>query len=164
VPIYAEVKGFGASNNFSADFINPEADCRGVTLAIQNALAEASLTPKEIQLLIAHGAAIPEHDRAEAKGITTALGVSAQELQVRAMKSRIANCGAASSAMDFAAAVLALHEGKIPPNLNCPDPPDEYGLNLGNSAMQEADLQAAMSCCYTYGGQTAAMVISKVKH
>ena len=161
-PIYAEVKGFGASNNFSADFVNPESDCRGVTLAIRNALAQASLVPKEIQLLIAHGAAISEHDRAEAKGITTALGASAQGLQVRAMKSRIANCGAASSAMDFAAAVLALYEGKIPPNLNCPDPPDEYGLNLGNSTVQQADLQTAMSCCYTYGGQTAAMVIGKV--
>jgi len=162
-PIYAEVTGFGASSNFSDDFVNPEADCRGVTLAIQNALAQASLAPGEIQLLIAHGAAIPEHDRAEAKGITTVFGESASELPVRALKSRIGNCGAGSSALDFAAAVLALREGKIPPNLNCPDPPDEYGLNLGNSKVQEADLQTAMSCCYTYGGQTAAMVIGTVK-
>jgi 3-oxoacyl-[acyl-carrier-protein] synthase II len=161
-PIYAEVMGFGASNNFSADFVNPEADCRGVTLAIQNALAEASLAPRQIQLLIAHGAAIRKHDRAEAKNITMAFGDSAQQLSVRATKSRIANCGAASSAIDLATAVLALHEGKIPPNLNCPDPPDEYGLNLGNHEVQQADLQTAMSCCYTYGGQTAAMVIRKV--
>jgi 3-oxoacyl-[acyl-carrier-protein] synthase II len=160
--IYAEVKGFGASVNFSSDFVTPEANGRGVTLAIQNALTEASLTASEIQLLIAHGSAIPEHDQAEAKGITSAFGPSARDLPVRAMKSRIGNCGAGSSAIDFAAAVLALQEGKIPPNLNCPDPPSEYGLNLGNGNVLEADLQTAMSCCYTYGGQTAAMVISKV--
>lgn len=162
VPIYAEVVGFGASNNFSADFVNPEDDCRGVTLAIQNALKEASLSPGNIQLLIAHGSAIPQQDRAEAKGITTAFGESARELPVRTIKSRIANCGAASSSLDLVTAVLALKEGKIPPNVNCPDPPEEYGLNLGNGAVLETELQTAMSCCYTYGGQTAAMVIRRV--
>jgi len=161
VPIYAEIIGFGASNNFSADFINPEADCRGVTFAIQNALAEASLEPDAIELLIAHGTAVPEHDKAEAKGITAAFGQSAKQLPVRALKSRIANCGAAASAIDLVTAVLALHEGKVPPNLNCPDPPAEYGLNLGNGQGQEMDLKTAISCCYTYGGQTAAMVIHK---
>lgn len=161
VPIYSEVLGFGASNNFSVDFVKPEADCRGVTLAIQNALAEASMASSEIELLIAHGVAVAEHDKAEAKGITAAFGERAKELPVRAVKSRIANCGAGASAIDLATAVLALREGKIPPNLNCPDPPEENGLNLGNGQVQEIDLQTAMSCCYTYGGQTAAMVINK---
>jgi len=159
--LYAEITGFGASNNFSRDFVEPEASAKGVTIALQKALNEAKLSPGEIDLLVAHGIAIASNDRAEATAIREAFGEHTKTLSVLATKSRFGNCGAAGGAIDLITAVLALYERQVPSNVNCPNPPSEYGLNLADSN-QAADINHAMTCSYTYGGQTAALTISRL--
>ena len=162
--IYAEITGFGVSSNMSPDLIHPEPDAKGITIAIQKALTQAQLSPEKIQLLIPHGEAIADHDRAEAIAIGNAFAEHVRKLPVLATKSRIGNCGAGAGAIDLATAVLALKANKIPPNLNCPNPPPEYGLNLVGANGREVEIENAMSYCYTYGGQTAAMVVRKIKN
>ncbi|MBN1846188.1 MAG: beta-ketoacyl-[acyl-carrier-protein] synthase family protein [Sedimentisphaerales bacterium] len=159
--IYGEITGFGASNNFSGDFIRPDDGAAGVVIALQKALDEAQLTGDEIRLLIPHGSAIAEHDRAEAQAIRSVFGPAAAALPVVATKSRIGNSGAGASALDLVAAVLSLQEDVIPANRNCPEPPPEYGLNLPDTTIRSAGIRNAMCCCYTYGGQTAAAVVQR---
>ena len=164
--IYAEITGFGTSCNISDDFIKPEPDGAGIALALDKALAEAKLTQDEIQLLIPHGEAIAGHDYSEAVAIGKVFADRIGDLSILAVKSRIGNCGAGSGAIDLATAALVLRENKIPPNLNCPHPLQVDGLNLAGSLGRQggqAKLNNVMSSCYTYGGQTAAMVISRIK-
>ena len=160
--IYAEITGFGASYNPSRDFVKPQNQGAGIRLAMQKAIRQANLDPHQIQLLIPHGLAVPEHDRIESAAINAVFGDYTRELPILAVKSRIGNCGAGAAAIDLSTAVLALKEGKIPPNLNCPNPPAEYGLNINNEII-DADIEHAISCCFTYGGQTAALVVSKIR-
>jgi len=159
--LYAEITGFGASNNSNGDFVEPEASAKGVTIALQKALKQAKLSPQKIDLLIAHGIAIARNDRAEATAIRAVFAEHTKKLAVLATKSRFGNCGAAAGAIDLITAVLALYEGKIPANVNCPHPPAEYGLNLA-AGNQQANINHAMACCYTYGGQTAALTVSRL--
>jgi len=160
--IYAELTGFGASYNFNKDFVEPEEQAVGIRLAMQKALREANLSPNQIQLLIPHGVAVAGHDRSEAQAIKTVFGEHTQDLSVFATKSRFGNCGAGAGAIDFATAVLALHEKKIPATMNCPNQPAEYGLNINHTKPIDASIDHAMACCYTYGGQTAALTISRL--
>ena len=160
--IYAEVAGFGASNNFCNGMVELEPEGKGITLALTKALQEANLPPHAIDLLIPHGLAVSAQDRAEARGIQAAFGEYTPRLPVFATKSRIGNCGAGASAIDLATAVLALHHNRIPPTLNCPCPPEEYGLNIVNTKGLEKELHHVMSSCYTFGGQTAALIVSKL--
>lgn len=160
-PIYGEITGFGASNNFSSDMIEPEPQGKGITIAITKALGQAGLGPEEVDLLIPHGLAVAGQDRAEAEGIRGAFGAYSSKLPVFATKSSIGNCGAGASAIDLATAILALNKNMIPATVNCPNPLEEYGLNVVNTKGMEKELRKVMSCCYTFGGQTAAMVISK---
>jgi len=163
VDIYAELKGFGASNNFSDDFVQPEEQAAGTVQAMKKALRQAQLSPDQIHLLVPHGVAVPGHDRAEAGAIKTIFGEYSRELPVFATNSRIGNCGAASAAIDFATSVLMMKENKVPANLNCPDLPEEYGLNLTKSPAIETEIKHAMTCSYTYGGQTAALIAGKIE-
>jgi len=160
--IYAEITGFGSSSNMSDDFIEPEADGAGISIALMKALTEANLTQDDIQLLIPHGEAVAGHDISEAVAIARVFADRVEELPILATKSRIGNCGAGGSAIDLATAALAMRENKIPPNVNCPNPIEAKGLNFVGSAVQETKLKNVMSSCYTYGGQTAAMVISRI--
>jgi 3-oxoacyl-[acyl-carrier-protein] synthase II len=160
--IYAELTGFGASYNFSDDFVEPEPQGTGIAIALQKAMQQARLAPGQIQLLIPHGVAVPSHDRAEANAAKTVFGSCLKDVHILATKSRIGNCGAASGAIDMVTAVLALSEGRIPANMNCPNPV-ENELKITNTNSIDADIDHAMVSCYTYGGQTAALAISKMK-
>ena len=160
--IYGEITGFGASYTLTEDFITPEPDGAGLALPMQQALRQANLPPQEIQLLVPHGAALVAHDRAEAAAIRATFGDYARDLPILATKSRIGNCGAAAAAIDLITAVLALNHNTIPPNLNCPNPPDDYGLNLVTETTGQTNIQNVMTCCHTYGGQSAALVVKKL--
>jgi len=160
--IYAEIAGFGASNNFSNDFVQPE-DCGGgIAIALKKAMTEAALSGSDISFLVPHGLAVASHDASEAAGIRHALGAGAAKVPILTTKSRIGNCGAGAGAIDLVTAVSALSESIIPPNTNCPTPPAEYGLNITNGTGLRFDIQNALTCCYTFGGQCAALAIRKL--
>jgi len=163
--IYAEITGFGASQNFDSDYIAGESnpDAGGITIAIKKALEQADLSAGQIQLLIPHGLAVLNRDHAEAAAIKAAFGDYAAQIPIFASKNRIGNCGAGSAAIDLVTAVIAMNAEKIPANLHCPNQPTEYGLNIQANTI-ETKINNAVVNCSTYGGQTAAMVISKFEH
>ena len=101
---------------------------------------------------------IPCDDLAEAKAIQAALGDAVTETTVWPTKSMLSNTGAACGAVDVIAAVSAVSEGKIPAARNCDKKADGCNLNI-TYKLQEKKIRYALSCSYTYGGQTAAIVL-----
>ena len=67
--IYAELVGVGQSASINPAYEHIEPDGYGLTIAIEKALAQANISPKDIDLIIPHGTGIPQDDLAEAKGI-----------------------------------------------------------------------------------------------
>jgi 3-oxoacyl-[acyl-carrier-protein] synthase II len=158
--IYAEVAGVGASNNINPSYEHLEPYARGTQIAIEKALAEARIEPKELDLIIPHGIGVPADDLAEAKAIQRALGQAATNIDVWPTKSTLSNTGAASGALDVIAAVFAITEGRIPAAKNCDTKAEGCNLNIVKQA-QQANINYALSCSYTYGGQTAAVVLKR---
>jgi 3-oxoacyl-[acyl-carrier-protein] synthase II len=160
--IYAEVTGFAGSSFHSGNFVDPESDGKGMALALQKALGQSNLKPEQIGFLIPHGLAVPNCDLAESKAIHTAFGTHAAQIPVFLTKSRMGNCGAGAGAIDLVTAILLMSENTIPANLNCPNPPAAYNLHIPQQEVTDASLDHAMTCCYTFGGQSAALVFSKL--
>jgi len=158
--IYAEVAGVGSSNNINPSYEHLEPDGKGTQIAIEKALAEAQIEPKDLDLIIPHGTGKAEDDLAEAKAIEAALGEAAAETAVWPTKSMLSNTGAASGALDVIAAVCAMTAGRIPAAKNCDRKADGCNLNIVKQA-QEASINYALCCSYTYGGQTAAIILKK---
>jgi 3-oxoacyl-[acyl-carrier-protein] synthase II len=158
--IYAEVAGVGASNNINPSYEHLEPNARGTQIAIEKALADAKIEPKDLDLIIPHGMAEPGDDLAETKAIEAALGRAAENIAVLPTKSMLSNTGAASGTLDVIAAVCAMTENRIPAAKNCDR--KAYGCNL-NIVKQEqkANINYALCCSYTYGGQTAAVVLKR---
>ncbi len=123
-------------------------------------MADAQIGPEDLDLIIPHGTGIPADDLAEAKAIQTALGEAATRTSVWPTKSVLSNTGAASGAVDVIAAVCAMVDGKIPSAKNCDTRADGCNLNIV-SKLQEKKIRYALSCSYTYGGQTAALILKK---
>lgn len=158
--IYAEVVGVGQSNTINPAYEHIEPDGKGIRIAIDKAFDDAMIQPDELDLVIPHGTGIPDDDLAEATAIKAALGEAAAKIPVWPTKSMLSNTGAAGGAVDIVAAVCAMNEDKIPAAVNCDRKADGCNLNIVSQS-QEADIRYALCCSYTYGGQTAAVVLKR---
>ncbi len=158
--IYAEIVGIGQSNNINPVYERVEPDGKGIQIAIEKAIADAEIEPGDLGLIVPHGTGIPGDDLAEAKAIQAALGGAAAETPVWPTKSMLSNTGAASGAVDIIAALCAMREGRIPAAINCDRKADGCNLNITGQPL-ELNIRYALSCSYTYGGQTAAVVLKK---
>jgi len=158
--MYAEAVGFGQSNNIHPVYEHLEPDGMGVQMAIEKAMTEARIEPEDLDLIIPHGTGIPADDLAEAQAIQAALGEAATKIPVWPTKSMLSTTGAASGALDVIAAVCAMNDGKIPAAKNCDRKADGRHLNIVNQP-QTMKIRHALCCSYTYGGQTAAVVLKR---
>ena len=158
--IYAEVVGLGQSNSINPEYQHIEPDGRGIQIAIEKALAEAQIQPEDLDLIIPHGTGIPADDSAEANAIQAVLGDAAAEIPVWPIKSMMSNTGAASGAVDVIAALCAMRDGIIPAAKNCDKRAAGCNLNI-NVKPQEKNIHYVLSCSYTYGGQTVAVILKK---
>ncbi|MBN1804687.1 MAG: beta-ketoacyl-[acyl-carrier-protein] synthase family protein [Sedimentisphaerales bacterium] len=156
--ILAEIAGVGQSNNLNTVYEHLEPDGKGVEIAIRKALADAQIEPEDLDLVIPHGTGIPADDLAEARAIERALGEAVNRTIVWPTKSMLSNTGAACGAIDVIAAVCAINEDKIPSAKNCDKKADGCNLNISEK-LQGKKIRYALSCSYTYGAQTAAVVL-----
>jgi 3-oxoacyl-[acyl-carrier-protein] synthase II len=156
--IYAEIAGVGHSNNINPVYEHLEPDGKGIQIAIEKAIADAQIEPKDLDLIVPHGTGIASDDLAEARAIEAALGEAVRDITVWPTKGSLSNTGAAGGALDVIAAVCAMNNGKIPAAKNCDKKADGCNLNIAHQP-QQANIRYALCCSYTYGGQTAAVVL-----
>jgi 3-oxoacyl-[acyl-carrier-protein] synthase II len=156
--IYAEVVGLGGSNSINPTYEHLEPDGYGLQVAIEKAMADAQIQPEDLDLIVPHGTGIAADDLAEAKALESALGSSAKEIPVWPTKSMLSNTGAASGALDVIAAICAMTDDKIPAAKNCDTKANGCNLNIV-SQQQQTNIGYVLCCSYTYGGQTAALVL-----
>jgi 3-oxoacyl-[acyl-carrier-protein] synthase II len=161
--IYAEVVGTGQSACINSAYEHIEPDGYGLTIAIEKAMAQANISPKDIDLIIPHGTGIPQDDLAEAKGIESAIGEEIGRIPVWPTKSMLSNTGAACGGLDVIAAALAMRDGIIPAAKNCVKKAAGCNLNIVTTS-QKANIRYALCCGYTYGGQTAAVILKKFEN
>ncbi len=94
------------------------------------------------------------------EAIEAVLGRRTADVPVWPTKSMLSNTGAAAGALDVIAAVYAMKEGRIPAAKNCDRRTDGCNLNIVTQGMQK-EIRYVLSCSYTYGGQTAAIIIKR---
>ncbi|MDH7600263.1 MAG: beta-ketoacyl-[acyl-carrier-protein] synthase family protein [Sedimentisphaerales bacterium] len=158
--ILAEVLGTGESCSASARVPGLEPDGAAVRIAIEKAFEDAGLGPTDIDLIIPHGTAVPYEDQAEAAGIEGAFGVHIERVPVWPTKSLLSNTGAAAAAIDMIAGVYAIVHGMIPAARNLDRPREGCRLQI-NTRPIARPFRRVLCCCFTFGGQAAAVIIGR---
>ncbi|MCG3178864.1 MAG: 3-oxoacyl-[acyl-carrier-protein] synthase 2 [Phycisphaerae bacterium] len=158
--IYAEVAGCGFT--FSPyRMADPEPHGAGVADAIAAALADARMTPDDLDLIVPQALGVPVQDLAEARGLATGLGARASQIPTWPITPHLGNSGAALGAMNMIAAAMAIHAGRIPGAVKCPNPDPQYGLRISGEPI-ESKFRAALLTGYTIAGQNAAVILKSV--
>ncbi len=158
--VYAQIAGLGQSCSINSKYEFLEPDGKGIQYAIETALEDAKIKPDQIDLIIPHGTGIFDDDVAEARGIEKALAGAADKIPALPTKSMTSNTGAATGTVDVVAACCAMKDGIIPAAKNCENINKNCRLNIAKEQMKK-DIKYVLCCSYTYGGQTAAIVLKK---
>ena len=108
--VYAEVLGYGASND-AYHMAAPDPAFVGVAEMMRSALARARVDPSDVDYVNAHGTSTPLGDLAETKALKDVFGDHAYELAVSSTKSMMGHCFGAAGAIEAMMCVLAIHEG-----------------------------------------------------
>ncbi len=159
-PILAEIVGYASSNCMNPQFEHLEADGKGIQIAIQNALRQAGITPEQMDLIIPAGTGIPADDKAEAAALKAVFGDGLRDIAVWPVKSMTTHTGAAAGAIDLVAAVQAVAHQTIGKSKNFVTPAAGCDLNIHQDGTQK-NIRYALCCGYSFGGQTAAIVVKR---
>ena len=97
--IYAEVLGYGASND-AHHLAQPEPEATGVATMIRTALDVAGVAPERVGYVNAHGTSTPQGDLAETRAIKQVFGEHVYRLAVSSTKSVTGHCFGAAGAVE----------------------------------------------------------------
>jgi 3-oxoacyl-[acyl-carrier-protein] synthase II len=158
--IYAEVLGYGASND-AYHMAAPEPEAVGVAEMMRAALKRAEVEPERVGYINAHGTSTPLGDAAETKAIKDVFGEHAYELAVSSTKSVMGHCFGAAGAIEAMMCVLAVHDGKLPPTINYREPDPACDLDYVPNEAREAEVEVALSNAMGLGGHNACVLIGR---
>jgi 3-oxoacyl-[acyl-carrier-protein] synthase II len=156
--IYAEVLGLGSSFDAYA-VTKPDPEARGAARAIQEALREARLDPRDVDYINAHGTSTRLNDLMETAAVKRVFGDKAKHLPLSSIKSMVGHLIGAAGAVEAVALALTLHDGALPPTINQTQPDPACDLDYVPNTARELPVETGISTSFGFGGQNAALVM-----
>lgn len=157
--IYCDVLSVGAGCDGRG--VENGAGGRGLVCAMNAAMRQAGINPRDIGHVNAHGKSTRRDDWIEAKAYHQSFGADTQRIPVTALKSYFGNFDAGSGAVELAGSILALRHGELPATLNYKHPDPLCRLNVAREP-QRLRSPIAMSVNRTAMGQSAAAILRAV--
>ena len=159
--ILAEVAGYGATGDaYHITSPSPEGDA--AARAITNAIADAGLTPADVDYINAHGTSTPINEKYETIAIKKAFGDQAYKVKISSTKSMTGHLLGGAAAVEAIACVMAMRDGVIPPTINYKEPDPDCDLDITPNKAVEMPVNVAISNALGFGGHNACIVLKKV--
>jgi 3-oxoacyl-[acyl-carrier-protein] synthase II len=159
--IYAEVLGYGASND-AHHMLQPDPEFTGVVAMMRAALQRAEVDPGQIDYINAHGTGTPLGDLAETQAIKEVFGDHSYELAISSTKSMLGHMFGAAGAIEAMACAMAIHEGTIPPTINYENPDPDLDLDYVPNEARKAEVRVALSNAMGLGGHNGCVLLGRV--
>ncbi len=160
--IYCELLGYGVSADAN-HITEPDPSGESPARALLMALADAGVTPAEVDYVNAHATSTPLGDASETRVIKKALGEEhAYEVAVSGTKGATGHCLGAAGAVEGIFTILAIKNGKLPPTINYEQPDPECDLDyVPNEARDAPDATIGVSNSFGFGGHNASIVVRR---
>jgi nodulation protein E len=152
--ILGELVGFGATSD-AGHVTDPSAD--GASRAMELALRDGQLAPRDIGYINAHGTGTRANDATESAAIRAVFGGDVPP--VSSTKSLHGHAMGASGAIEIASSLLALREGFLPPTINLDTPDPECDLDYVANVPRDARVSAFLSNSFGFGGMNAVVAV-----
>ncbi|MGD9845765.1 MAG: beta-ketoacyl-ACP synthase, partial [Variibacter sp.] len=136
-------------------------DGKPIIGCIRGAIADAGLTPDDIDYVNAHGTGTPENDKMEGMGVLTVFGERAKSLPISSNKSMIGHTLSAAGAVEAIVTLMTLDGGRLPPTINYQVPDPAIPLDVVPNVARDAQVTHALSNSFGFGGQNVSLVLAR---
>ena len=159
-PILGVLAGCGElTDSFHRTRSSP--DGKPIIGCVRKTLADAGMTPEQVDHINAHGTATPENDKMEYLGISAVFGERAKQIPVSSNKSMIGHTISAAGAVEAIISLLTLEHQRIPPTINYEIPDPAIPFDVVPNKARDARVTAVMSNSFGFGGQNASLILTR---
>jgi 3-oxoacyl-[acyl-carrier-protein] synthase II len=159
--IYAEICGYGCTAD-AYHMAAPPPGHEGAARSMEVALKSCGMDPAAVGYINAHGTATPLNDVYETQAIKRVFGEHSRRLAVSSTKSMTGHM-LGGGGLEAIVAVKVLCDGVVPPTINLDDPDEGCDLDYVAHRAREADVEAALSNTFGFGGVNAVLVFRKYR-
>ena len=161
--MYCEVAGYGRTGD-AYHMTAPPADGAGATRSMNLALADAGLTPDDVDYVNAHGTSTSLNDSSETLAIKQALGEDvARKVAVSSTKSMTGHLLGAAGGIEAVACALAIRDGAVPPTINYTTPDPDCDLDYVPNEAREMKVTVCLSNSLGFGGHNATLCFKAIE-
>ena len=139
----------------------PPADGSGARRSMELALADAGVSPEQVDYINAHGTSTPLGDVAELRAVKAMFGAHAHKLAISSSKSMIGHLLGASGSVEAAFSALALAQQIAPPTINLDNPDPECDLDLVPHQARPMTMEYALSNSFGFGGTNGSLLLTR---
>ncbi len=155
--IYGEVAGHGYKDRFQG----PKATQRTMADAMQAAMADARISPAQVEYVLANGSSTVVQDKMETRALKEIFGAHAYRIPISAIKSMIGIPNSAIGPMQLIAALLSFQTDIIPPTINYETPDPECDLDYVPNSARLNHVNVAIINNHGMDGACAALIAKR---
>jgi nodulation protein E len=158
--LLAEIAGYGTSSD-AKDPVRP--DVKGATASMQYALADAGISPDEVDYVNAHGTGTTVNDMTESEALGNIFGKRLPEVPVSSTKPIHGHGLGAGGALELVVTIGALREGVAPPTINWREPDVKCPVDAVPNEARAIPIRTALSNSFAFGGINATLVVRRAE-
>lgn len=160
--IFGEILGFGSTADaYRITDIHP--DGRGAIACMRMAIADAGLTPADIDYVNAHGTSTTVNDRVESVACRAVFGERAGRTPVSSTKSMMGHLIAGAGVTELIVCLMAIRDRVLPPTINYEYPDAECDLDYVPNEAREAKCDVALNNSFGFGGQNITLAVGRFR-
>lgn len=155
---YAEwLAGAMASDSTALTQVAP--DAAGLTHLITDVLRRGEITSRDLDYINLHGTGTRDNDRYETLGIRNAIGSAADGIPCSSLKGTIGHLLGGAGSVEFAAMLLAMRDGFVPPTANLTRPDPQCDLDYTPRTARPHTIRTALKLSLGFGGHLVAGLV-----
>jgi 3-oxoacyl-(acyl-carrier-protein) synthase len=149
----------GRSTSAASRSTRPDLDSQA--LAMGGALADAGVSPAQVDYINAHATSTPLGDAVEVAAIKRVFGRRAYEVPINATKSMVGHCLTSASMVEMVATVLQLKHSLVHPTINLDEPDPSLDLDFVPHQARPHEIRVALSNAFGFGGLNSCVVVGR---
>lgn len=156
--IYGEILSYATSCDAYHE-TGPDPRANGAVQVMLKAMANAGVSPEQIDYVNAHGTGTEANDRIESMAMTKVFG-HRKDLLVSSTKSYFGHNIGAAGIVELIACLVTLPDNIVLPTLNFSTPRPNCDLDYVANEFREKEVNLFLKNNYAFGGNNCSMVIS----
>ncbi len=156
----AELTGYGPTAD-AYHITQPAPEGEGGARAMKIALADAGISPNDIDYINAHGTSTVLNDKNETMAMKSVFGDHARTVAISSTKSMTGHLLGASGSLEAALSTMVIERGQVPPTINLDVPDADCDLDYTANAAKSISAETVMTNSFGFGGHNSSLIFRK---